>query len=87
MIFRVADRQCLANPEKVPPLHHRPTPLFLRLRLLRLAQAAIELQHLGDVLRNLVAEPSQQTMMLRMGTRRGMGDATLASIAQFLEIC
>ena len=70
IFFRVADRQCLANPEKVPPLQHRRSPLFLRLRLLRLAEAAIELQHVGDVLGNLVAVPSQQ-MMLRMGDSRG----------------
>jgi hypothetical protein len=55
MVFRVADRQFLANPEKVPPLHPRPTPLFLGLRLLGLAQAAVALQHVGDVLGNLVA--------------------------------
>ena len=45
----------MANPEKVPPLHHRRSPLFLRLRLLRLAEAAIELQHVGDVLAGAVA--------------------------------
>ena len=53
--FRVADRKYLANPEKVPPPHHRPTPLLLRQPLLCLAQSAIELQDVGDVLGNLVA--------------------------------
>jgi hypothetical protein len=55
IFFRVADRQRLANPEKVPPLHHRATPLFLRLRLLCVERAAIALQYIGDVLGNLVA--------------------------------
>ena len=56
-----------------------------RLRLLRLAQAAIELQHIGDVLGNLVAGAVAADDDVAHGDSRGeSGDATLASIADFL---
>ncbi len=55
-----------------------------RLRLLRLAQAAIELQHIGDVLGNLVAGAVAADDDVAHGELAGeSGDATLASLADF----
>jgi len=58
-------------------------PLFSRLCFLRLAQAAIALQDVGDVLGNLVAGAVAADDDVAHGRNRGeIGDATLASIAE-----
>ena len=60
-----------------PPAHQLP-------RLLRLAQAAIELQHIGDVLGDFVTGAvAADDDVAHGGSLRESGDATLASIADF----